>query len=186
MREPTAQSEIFGILAEFNHPERLIDGVRRSSEAGFRQIDAYSPFPIEGLAEVIGFRDLRVPWLTLIGGIFGAAVGFGMQVYTNYAFPIDIGNRPLVAVPAFMLITFELTVLFAVGFSIVGMLALNHLPRLHHPLFDIKEFHLASTDKFFLVVFSNDPKFDEGRTEDFLHALEPVRIAVVKRTEEPE
>jgi hypothetical protein len=85
-----------------------------------------------------------------------------------------------------MLITFELTVLFAVGFSIFGMLALNHLPRLHHPLFDIEEFHLASTDKFFLVVFSNDPKFDEARTEVFLHDLNPVRIAVVKRTEEPE
>jgi hypothetical protein len=164
----------------------LIDGVHRSREAGFRQFDAYSPFPIEGLAEVIGFRDQRVPWLTLIGGMFGAAVGYGMQVYTNYAFPIDIGNRPLVAVPAFMLITFELTVLFTVLFSIGSMLALNHLPRLHHPLFDINEFHLASTDKFFLVVFSNDPKFDEDRTQVFLHALNPVRVVVVKRTEEPE
>jgi hypothetical protein len=186
MREPTARSEIFGLLAEFNRPERLIDGVRRSRDAGFRRIDAYSPFPIEGLAEVIGFHDLRVPWLTLIGGMFGAATAFGMQVYTNYAFPIDVGDRPLVSVPAFMLITFELTVLFAVLFSIGGMLALNHLPRLHHPLFDIREFHLASTDKFFLVVFSNDPKFDEDRTEVFLETLEPVRITMVKRTEEPE
>jgi hypothetical protein len=186
MAEPTARREVFGLLAEFNRADSLVESVRRTRKAGFCRIDAYSPFPIEGLAEEMGFKDRRVAWLTLTGGILGAAVGYGMQVYTNHAFPIDIGNRPLVAPPAFMLITFELMVLFAVSFAIFGMLALNHLPRLHHPLFDVPSFHLASADKFFLVVFSNDPKFDRERTRAFLRSLKPVRIDVVEQTEEPE
>lgn len=186
MHEPTAHSEIFGLLVEFDRPERLIDGVKRSRKAGFTQLDAYSPFPIEGLAEQLGFRDPRVPWLTLLGGLVGTAVGYGMQVYTNHAFPIDIGNRPLVAPPAFMLVTFELAVLFAVLFAVVSMFALNHLPRLHHPLFDVEEFHLASSDKFFLVVFSNDPQFNRERTRAFLRTLKPIGISSVPRTEELE
>lgn len=186
MREPTAAHDVFGLMAEFDRPERLIEAVRRTRAAGFERVDAHSPFPIEGLAEELGFRDQRVPWLTLLGGIVGAAAGYGLQVYTNHAFPLDIGNRPLVTPPAFMLITFELLVLGAVLFAIVAMLGFNHLPRLNHPLFDVDSFRLASTDKFFLVVLSNDPKFDPRPTRDFLHDLAPVRIDLVGRTEEPE
>jgi hypothetical protein len=109
-----------------------------------------------------------------------------MQVYTNHAFPLDIGNRPLVAPPAFMLITFELLVLGAVLFSIISMLGFNHLPRLNHPLFDVDSFRLASTDKFFLVVLSNDPKFDLRHTRAFLRSLDPVRVEQIGQTEEPE
>jgi len=186
MHEPTPDRDVFGLLAEFDKPERLLDAVRRARRAGFKRVEAYSPFPIGELAEALDFRDNRVPWLTLLGGIVGAGVGYGMQVYTNHGFPIDIGNRPLVTPPGFMLITFELTVLFAVLFSIGGMLMLNHLPRLNHPLFDIRSFHLASTDKFFLVLLSNDPKFDRERTRTFLDTLKPVRIDLVEGTEEPE
>ncbi|MCL4767683.1 MAG: DUF3341 domain-containing protein [Hyphomicrobiaceae bacterium] len=186
MREPAPTTPSFGLMAEFDRPERLMESVRRAREAGFRRMDAYSPFPIDGLAEELGFRDRRVPRLTLFGGVFGAAVGYGMQVYTNLAFPIEIGGRPLIATQAFMLITFELTVLFAVLFAIGGMLALNRLPRLHHPLFDVEAFHLASADKFFLVIFSNDAMFDPGKTRGFLEGFAPVRIDVVEHTEEPE
>lgn len=186
MREPTAAKSVFGLMAEFDRPERLIEAVRRTRAAGFERVDAHTPFPIEGLAEELGFNDQRVPWLTLLGGVIGAAGGYGLQVYTNNAFPLDIGNRPPVTPPAFMLITFELTVLFAVGFAIVGMLAFNHLPRLNHPLFDVDSFRLATTDKFFLVVLSNDRRFDRQRTRAFLRSLEPVRIDLVGRTEEPE
>jgi hypothetical protein len=186
VREPTAAAPVFGLMAEFGHAERLIEGVRRAREAGFRRLDAHSPFPIDGLAEELGFKDQRVPWFTLVGGVAGAAVGYGMQVYTNLAFPIDIGGRPLLAPPAFMLITFELMVLGAVLSAIGSMLALNHLPRLNHPLFDVESFHLASKDKFFLVVLSNDPKFDRERTRRFLSSLEPLRVDLIGKTEEPE
>lgn len=186
MAEPAPGTGLFGMLAEFDKPERLLDAVDKARNAGLRQLEAYSPFPIDGLAERLRFKDQRVPLLTLLGGVLGAAVGYGMQVYTNYDFPIDIGNRPLVANPAFMLITFELTVLFAVLFAIGSMLALNRLPRLHHPLFDLDEFHLASSNKFFLLVFGNDPLFDEGRTRAFLETLTPVRVSPVEHTEIPE
>jgi hypothetical protein len=186
VREPTPEQRLFGLMAEFNRPERLIEAVRRTRAAGFERVDAHTPFPIEGLADELGFRDNRVPWLTLLGGIVGAGLGYGMQVYTNHAFPIDVGNRPLVATPAFLMITFELLVLGAVLFSIVGMLAFNHLPRLNHPLFDVDSFRLASTDKFFLLVLSNDPKFDPQHTRAFLRSLDPVRVDRIGQTEEPE
>lgn len=186
MLEPTPREEVFGLLAEFGEAERLSVGVEKARDAGYRKMDAYSPFPVDGVAEALGFRDRRVPLLTLAGGIFGAALGYGMQVYTNLDFPINIGGRPLVAPPAFMLITFELMVLFAVLFSIFGMLALNHLPRLNHPLFGVKDFHLASSDKFFLVIFGNDAQFDKERTRDFLEGLDPIRVETVMHSEEPE
>jgi hypothetical protein len=176
MHEPAATSPVFGLMAEFDRPDRLLEAVQQARAARYRTVDAYSPFPIEGLAEALKFDDPRVPILTLIGGVAGAALGFGMQVYTNLAFPIDIGNRPLVAVPAFMLITFELGVLCAVLLTIGGMFLLNHLPRLHHPVFDVESFHLASSDKFFLVIFSSDKKFDADETRDFLTSLKPRRI----------
>jgi hypothetical protein len=179
VHEPAATSPTFGLMAEFDRAERLLEAVKRARNAHYCRMDAYSPFPVEGLAEALGFQDRRVPILTLIGGIGGAALGFGMQVYTNLAFPIDIGNRPLVAVPAFMLITFELGVLGAVLLTIGGMLVLNHLPRLHHPVFDVDSFHLASSDKFFLVIFSSDHKFDPEETRTFLSSLKPRRIDLV-------
>jgi hypothetical protein len=186
MREPAASAEYFGLLAEFNGAEKLLESAKRARKARFRQMDAYSPFPIDGLAEVLGFRDRRVPILTAVGGICGALVGYGMQIYTNLAFPIDIGGRPLVAPPAFALITFELAVLFAVLSTIGGMIAFNHLPRLHHPVFEARRFHLASSDRFFLIIFSNDAQFDPERTESFLKSLEPVGVTLIARTEEPE
>jgi hypothetical protein len=186
MHEATPETVIFGLLAEFDKPERLIAGVKQAQAAGFTGLDAYSPFPVEGLADMLGFRDHRVPWLTFFGGLSGAVVGFGMQAYTNLDFPIAIGGRPLVATPAFMLITFELAVLFAVLFSIAGMLALNHLPRLHHPVFDVETFHLASSDRFFLIIFADDAKFNRDDTRQFLEGLAPVRVDIVEHAQGPE
>jgi hypothetical protein len=181
MREPAATSAVFGAMAEFDRAERLLEAVKQARGAHYSVMDAYSPFPIEGLAAALGFEDRRVPILTLIGGIAGAALGYGMQVYTNLSFPIDIGNRPLVATPAFMLITFEVGVLCAVLLTIGGMLALNHLPRLHHPVFDMPGFQLASADKFFLVIFSSDRRFDPDETRAFLASLQPRRVDLMAR-----
>jgi hypothetical protein len=186
MHEPSAATEPFGLLAEFDKPERLVDAVRHARQAGFHSIDAYSPYPLAEMKDALGFEENIIPWLTFAGGVAGAAIGFGMQLYTNYDFPIEIGGRPIEAWQPFMLITFELTVLFAVLAAIFGMLLLNHLPRLHHPVFDVEEFHLASTDKFFLIIFGNDARFDEEETPAFLQQLDPIRIMPVGKTEEPE
>jgi hypothetical protein len=186
MREPTPHTPIFGLLAEFGEAGQLSAGVAKARDEGYRRMDAYSPFPVDGIADALGFRDNRVPLLTLGGGIVGAALGFGMQVATNLAYPIDIGGRPLIATPAFLLITFELTVLCAVLAGIFGMLVLNGLPRLNHPLFGVEDFHLASADKFFLVIFANDPRFDREGTEAFLESLSPVGVKVVGHAEGPE
>ena len=176
MREPGSDQPVFGMMAEFDRPERLIEAVKQVREARFRAVDAYSPFPIEELTELLELHDPRIPILTALGGFLGAVVGFGLQTYTNLAFPIDIGGRPVVAIPGFMLITFELGVLGAVLAGILGMLLLNRLPRLHHPVFDVETFHLASMDKFFLVVFSNDRRFDPEGTREFLMGLQPRRV----------
>ena len=186
MTEPTAASHTFGLMAEFDRAEPLIDAVKRAREDGFRSLDAFTPYPIEALTEALGIRDNRVPWLTLAGGVFGAASGYLLQVFTNLDYPLDIGGRPLLAWQAFLLITFELTVLFAVLFSIVGMLLLNHLPRLHHPLFNVAQFARASSDRFFLVIFSNDPRFDHETTRGFLEGLGAEKVHKVGAAEEEE
>ena len=143
------------LLLEFDDPEALMAAARRLHAEGSR-FDAFTPYPLDGLAGLTGFREQRIPALTFAGGVLGAAAGFGMQVATNLAYPIEIGGRPLIAWPAFVLITFELMVLGAVLFAIVGMLVLNRLPRLHHPIFDAPRFSFAGGDRFFLVVADRD------------------------------
>jgi hypothetical protein len=171
---------LFGLVAEFDRPELLLEAVRRTREAGFVRFEAYSPFPIQGLAEAEGFREPWVAIATLAGGIAGALIGYFMQVYTSLDFPLDVGGRPLVAPPAFALITFELSVLGAVTCSVPAMLVLNRLPRLSHPLFELERFHLASLDRFFLVIESSDPRFDPKAGRQFLEQLGARRVDVAE------
>ena len=187
MREPKPNdSELFGMLAEFDRPDRLIESVRLTRAHGFRHLDAYSPFRIDEVAQALDFADHRVAWLTFAGGMLGAAAGYGIQLYTNWSYPIDVGGRAHYAWPAFLVITPTLATLFAVAFAVGGMLLLNHLPRLNHPLFGVDGFQLASADRFFLVVFGTDPKFHEARTRAFLQELDPLRIETVAHSEQPE
>ena len=186
MREPAPSDRTFALLAVFSAPDALVSATRQVRDEGYSSIDALSPFPIDGLKEALGFSDNRVAWWALIGGVVGAVVGFGMQVYTVWDYPIDIGGRPLVAVPAFLLITFEVCVLCAVFAAVLAMLIFNHLPRLHHPLFDRPEFDLSAKDAFFLVIFANDPKFDAASSSEFLERLGPVSVALVGAAEEAE
>lgn len=168
-----------GLLAEFGSPDALLDALDDARRAGYSRLDAFTPFPIEGLAERIGFRERRVPWLALLGGGFGAALGFGMQVYVNLDYPLNVGGRAVISTPAFLVVSFELMILFAVLFAIVGMLALDRLPRLHHPLFDAERFHLASVDRFFLYVGSDDPRFDRAEAAAFLRGLGAASVTEV-------
>jgi hypothetical protein len=166
-----ADGEPFAMLAEFETPEALIDAVKRTRSAGYRALDAFTPFPVEGLAELLGLRDQRVPWLGLFGAGLGFAIAVAMQVFANFDYPLNIGGRPLYALSAFAVITFELTILFSALAAGFGMLYLNGLPRLHHPVFSAARFHLASKDRFFLCIEASDPQFGKAETARFLREI---------------
>src|SRR4051812_20878846 len=161
-------SEHYGLLAEFETPESLVEAAKRAREEGYRDLDAFTPFPVYELFPVLRLRDYRVLWLGLFGGISGCALAFAMQLFTNFDYPINVGGRPLYALSAFAVIAFELTVLFAALAPAIGMLALNGLPRLHHPVFGAPGFARASRDRFFLCVLATDARFDARKTRDFL------------------
>lgn len=141
-----------GLLGEYGSPERLVAAVRAARAAGLTGLNAFTPFPVDEVADALGFREKRIPLLGLIGGIVGLVAAYAMQIATNLDYPLDIGGRPLVALQAFALIGFELTVLFSVSFMVVGLFLLNRLPRYNHPLFDIARFERATRDGFFLFV----------------------------------
>jgi Alternative complex III, ActD subunit len=169
----------YGLLAEFSTPEALMHAAEETYAAGFRKIDAYTPFPMEGLAEALG-KSNRLPLLVLIGGIIGGTGAYFMEWYANaISYPINIGGRPINSWPSFIPITFELTVLCAGLTAFFGSFALNGLPRPYHPLFHIPEFDRASQDRFFLCIEAKDPKFHANETRAFLKRLNPVSITEV-------
>jgi hypothetical protein len=177
-----ARSENYGLLAEFETPESLVEAAKRAREEGYRDLDAFTPFPIYELFPVLRLRDHRVLWLGLFGGIFGCTLAFGMQLFTNFDYPLNVGGRPLYALSAFAVIAFELTVLFAALTPALGMLVLNGLPRLHHPVFGAPAFRRASKDRFFLCVLATDAQFDDRKTRDFLRKLDPASVEMVEAT----
>lgn len=165
---------LHGLLAEFQSPEELIAAARKAYTAGYRKLDAYSPYPIEGLSEAIGFRHTRLPMIVLGGGIIGCLTGFGLQYWASVIYyPLNIGGRPLNSWPSFVPITFEMTVLVAAFAAVLGMLALNGLPMPYHPVFNVERFAFASRDRFFLAVEATDPQFDRLQTKKFLEGLTP-------------
>jgi hypothetical protein len=166
-----AEASLYGLLAEFESPEALVEAARHARRAGYRALDAFTPFPVPALAPLLRWRDDRVLWLGLIGGVLGAALAFAMQAFTNFDYPLNVGGRPLYPISAFAVVSFELMVLGAALFAAFGMLALNGLPRLHHPAFAAPRFGLASRDRFFLCVRGSDPRFDARETRRFLKGL---------------
>ena len=167
-----AKLPIYGLIAEFDGPEALLEAARRAFAAGFRKLDAYSPFPVDGLAEAIGFHHTRVPLIVLIGGIIGCLGGFYLQYWVAAIdYPINIGGRPFNSWPSFIPVTFELTILIASLFAFFGVLALNRLPMPYHPVFNVERFELASRNRFFLCIEAVDSKFEIERTRRFLDEI---------------
>lgn len=173
---------LYGMMAEFEEEEELVAATKRAYEAGYRQMDAYSPFPIEGLAEAMGSHWTAVPAIVLTGGIIGGLGGYFMEWFATVVdYPINVGGRPLHSWPAYIPITFELTVLVASIFALVGMLALNRLPEPYHPVFNAPGFDHASQDRFFLCIEASDPKFNKEAVRNFLETLKPRRVTEVER-----
>lgn len=172
---------LYGLMAEFINPEDVIRAAERVYREGYREVDAFTPFPVEGLPEAIGEHSNILPLLILGGGIAGAVAGFAMQYYaTVISFPLNVGGRPLNSWPAYIPITFELAILTAAFAAILGMFYLNGLPQPYHPVFNVPDFDMASRDRFFIVIEAKDPKFDREQTKQFLKGLGANRVMEVE------
>ena len=172
---------IYGLMAEFDDPTGLVSAAKRTYAAGYRNIDTFSPYPIEEAWEAIGQHDRRLSLIVLAGGLAGLLTGLALQEWVhNVAYPINIAGKPLNSWPQFVPVTFELTILFAALSAVLGMIILNGLPQPYHPVFNVARFEHASRDKFFLLVESTDPKFDRATTLDFLKTLDASEINEVE------
>ena len=171
---------LYGLMAEFGDPKALVDATRRAYELGYRDLDAYSPIPLEELTEALGIHHTGVAPLVLLGGIVGGLSGYGLQYWVSaIAYPLNVGGRPLNSWPAFVPVTFEMTVLVAALTAVFGMIALNRLPMLYHPVFNVPRFALATRDRFFLCIEATDPKFDAHATREFLESFAPREVSEV-------
>jgi ActD protein len=164
-------------MAEFPTPEKLLEAAEKARAAGYAKVEAYSPFPIEGLAEATGMRRNWVPAIVLAGGLAGGIGGYFMQWYSAViSYPINSGGKPLHSWPEFIPVTFETTVLLAALAGVAGMLLLNGLPKLYHPVFNVPQFDLASRNRFFICLRSGEPKFAADSARRFLDELRPVGV----------
>lgn len=178
---PSVQ-KLFGLLAEFERPDTVLHGAKQAYAAGYRRMEAYSPFHIEGLAESLGHGPTPIPLFTLLGGMSGCLGGYFMQWYaSSWLYPLNVGGRPLNSWPNFIPITFELTILIAALSALFSMLVLNRLPQLYHPVFNAPNFRRASIDRFFLCIESADPCFDFKQTHEFLVGLGTCRVVEVEQ-----
>jgi len=168
----TAGRPIYGLLAEFRTPAEVVEAAERVHQAGYRKVDAYSPYPIEELWEALELGRSPLPKIVFGGGVLGLIAGSGLQYWSSVIeFPLNIGGRPFNSWPAFIVPSFETTILFAAGAAVLGMLALNGLPQPYHPVFNVPGFALATRDKFFICIEASDPKFDRSQTKEFLQTL---------------
>jgi len=171
---------LYGLMAEFATPTALVQAAERARLEGYRQMDAYSPIPIEELSEALGLRRTRLPILVFLGGLLGGIAGYGLEYWTQaIAYPLNVGGRPYNSWPQYIPVTFETTVLGAALSAFVGMWALNKLPMPYHPVFNVPAFTRASRDRFFLCIETTDPRFDRYQTAKFLESLHPVGVSEV-------
>lgn len=171
---------MFGVMAEFDDPDVLLDATWRARRAGYRRMDAYTPFPVEGEADALGMHRSLVPWLAAAAGVTGTVTGAVLQIWTMaFAYPLNIGGRPYVSIPSFVPPAYELTILFAALTIVVCQFVLNKLPEPYHPVFNVPSFARATTDRFFLLIQRDDPRFDPTATPAFLRSLGALEVVDV-------
>ncbi|MDH3253619.1 MAG: DUF3341 domain-containing protein [Acidobacteriota bacterium] len=171
---------IYGLMAEFTSSHELLRAIRASRASGYTKMDAYTPYPIEEVWEELGHHRSKLPAIVLTGALIGIALGFGLQYWASVInYPLNIGGRPLNSWPAFIPITFEVTILVATLFAVAGMFVLNGLPMPFHPVFNVKRFALASRDRYFLCIEADDLNFDREATAQFLQNLNPTEVSEV-------
>lgn len=174
--------EVWGVSAEYDDTELLVAAALRAKQSGLTRMDAYTPMPVEGLSEAIGFRNKQMPALMFMGGLLGCSVGMFMQYYANvHSYPLNLGGRPYFAWPMFVVITFECTILFSALTGVFGMLALNGLPTLYHPIFNAPGFDRASQDRFFLAVEARDKNFDLEKVMAMLRGSGAINVSLVEK-----
>lgn len=172
----------YALVAEFDSPDQLLEAAENARMAGYKKMDAYSPFPVHGLSEAIGFHEIKVPWLVFGGGLIGAFSGITLEWYTaTIDYPMNVGGKPFFSVPAFFPVAYETTILFAALTAVFSMLALNGLPRLYHSIFNTPGFDRASQDRFFLAIEADDKLYDPVETKRFLNDLGPLTISEVEK-----
>ena len=173
--------ELYGLLAEFHAPEEIVKAAEAVHAAGYRQVDAYTPYPMEDVLDALHLHKTHVPKLALAGGLLGLAGGWALQYWASVIeYPMNIGGRPFNSWPAFIVPTFETTVLGAAFATVFGMLLLNGFPQPYHPVFNVKSFATASRDRFFLCIESRDPKFDRAMTRELLRGLGASEVSEVE------
>ena len=181
MHQEDTAPKLYGLLAEFDSATAIVDAARRTRQAGFTKIDTFTPFPIHELDAALKLPRTKLPWIVLGGGITGMATGFALQYWASViAYPLNIGGRPLASWPAFIVPSYELTILFAALSAVIGMIALNGLPMPYHPVFNVPQFSNASADRFFLSIETKDPKFDLAGTRAFLEGLHPLGVTDIE------
>jgi hypothetical protein len=180
MSAPVVTPPVYGIMAEFADPTSAVAAAHKIHDAGYRKIDAYSPYPVEELMHAIGLHRSIMPLLVLIGGLTGLVAGYGLEYYTSVIdYPMNIGGRPLHSWPAFIPPAYETTILFAALTAVFGMIAVNGLPQPYHPVFNVPAFARASRDRFFVCIEATDPKFDRAETRRFMDGLGAVSVSEV-------
>lgn len=167
------ERHLYGLLAEFDSATELTDAARAVRDAGYTKTDAFTPFPLHEIDEALGIKRSILPYLCFAGGITGLLAGLGLEYFVHVIdYPIIVGGRPHISLPAFIPPAYELTILFAAFTAVFGMLFLNGLPRPYHPVFNVPRFALATREKFFLLVEADDEKFDYDETRQFMEGLE--------------
>ncbi|BCM89228.1 hypothetical protein IAD21_01072 [Abditibacteriota bacterium] len=173
---------VWGITAEFDETDPLLNAARAARKAGYTRMDAYTPMPVEGLSDAIGYRNKQMPALMFCGGLLGCSLGYFIQWYSlGYGYALNHGGRPYHSWPNFIVITFECTILFTALTGVFGMLILNGLPTLYHPMFNLEGFERHSQDRFFLTIEARDKNFDFEKTLAFMRTMGALRVEVVEK-----